>query len=82
MEILIVIYLYIAQKWLCKLKYEYKDIYKYILIDKHGQLNIIKDYKIFLNTIEELKLYIVKFDKNNAIKPKIYYLNYIIKSNH
>lgn len=34
-EIPIVIYLYIAQKWLYKVKYKYKNIYKNVFIDKY-----------------------------------------------
>lgn len=77
-EIAIMICLYITQKKLYKLRYEYKNIYKNIFIDKYKQSNIIKVYKIFWNKIKKLKLYIVKFNKNNIIKPKIYSSNYAI----
>lgn len=33
----------------------------------------------FLRKIEELKLYIIKVNKNNTIKSKIYYSNYVTK---
>lgn len=47
MKILIVICLRTAQKWLCKLKYKYKNIYKNVFIDKYEQLNVVDNYKIF-----------------------------------
>lgn len=54
-EIQIVIYLQTIKKWLYKLKYKYKDIYKDKFIDSHKQLDIIENYKSFLNKIEGLK---------------------------
>lgn len=34
----------------------------------------------FFKKIEELKLYIIEFDKNCTIKPKTYCFDYVIKS--
>lgn len=67
---------------LYKLEYKYKNIYKNVFIDKYKQSNVIEDSKIFLNKIKKLKLYIIKFDRNNIIKPKIYLLDCIVKSNY
>lgn len=39
---------------------------------------MIKIFNYFLTKIEELKLYIVKFNKNNKIKARIFLFNYII----
>lgn len=39
----------------------------------------MKDNKKFFKKIEELKLYIVEFEKDNIIKPKIYPSNYILE---
>lgn len=47
-------------------------------MNEYKQSNIDENYKIFLNKIEGLKLYIIKFDKKNIIKPKIYPPNYAI----
>ena len=69
-------------KWLCKLEYEYKDVYKNVFIDGHEPPNIVEDYKVFLEKIKELKPYIVEFNKNGAMKPKIYPLDSIIGSNN
>lgn len=71
----IVIYLYIAQKWLGKLGYKDKDIRKDIFIDKYKEANIIKDHKNFLKRLEKLKLYILEFDKNSTMKSKIHPIN-------
>lgn len=43
-----------------------------IFVDRHEQSDVIEDWKNFPYKIEELKPYIVKFDENGAIKPKIY----------
>lgn len=41
-----------------------------MFINEYKWPNIVKNYRVFLNKIEELKLYIVKFDKNDIMKPK------------
>lgn len=76
------IYSRMAQKQLYKLKYEYKNVYKDILINEHEQPDIVEDYRVFSNKIKELKLYIVEFDKNSAIKLKIYLSDYVVRSNY
>lgn len=53
-----------------------------MFIDRHKRLSIIEDYKIFFNKMEKLKPYIIEFDKNNTIKPKIYPLNYVVGGNN
>ena len=60
--------------------FEYKDIKKDIFIDGHKRSNVVKDCKRFLNKIEELKPYLVKFNEDGIIKDKTYILNYVIKS--
>lgn len=60
----------------------YKNVYKNVFINGYEQLDIIEDYKIFLNKIEKLKPYIIKFDENSLIKPKVYLLDYAIGDNH
>lgn len=80
--ILVIIQLHIVGRWLCKLRYRYKDVCKDMLIDKHEQPDVIGDYKVFLNKIEELKSYIVEFNKSDVIEPKIYLIDYIIEDNN
>lgn len=39
---------------------------------------MVENWNHFLTQIEELKLYIVEFDKNGVIKAKKYPINYIV----
>ena len=41
---------------------------------------MVKDHLYFLKKIKKLKLYIVKFNKNNIMKRKVYFYYYILKS--
>lgn len=44
---------------------------------------MVEDWKNFLIKIEDLKFYIIKFEKNNKMKPKTYYLSdCVIRSNN
>lgn len=43
-----------------------------MFIDGHEQSNVVEDCKRFLTKMEELKSYIVEFEENGTIKPKIY----------
>lgn len=63
------------------LKYKYKNIYKNVFTKEYKQSNIIKNDKNFLIKIENFKLYIIEFKKDNIIKRKLYPLNCIIKEN-
>lgn len=81
-EIPIVIWLRTAQNWLRKLRYEYRDMCKNIFVDGHKWSDIIEDYKNFFWKIEEFKSYIVEFEENGVIKPKIYLFNYAVKGNN
>lgn len=49
------------------------------MVDRYKQAKIIKNHKNFLKKIEELKLYMIKFDQNDIIKSKIYYFHYVDK---
>ena len=51
-------------------------------MNKYKQSNIVENYKIFLNKIEGLKLYIIKFNKKSIMKPKIYPLDYAIRNKY
>lgn len=54
---------------------------KDIFVTKYEQLDIMGDYKNYFTKIEELKLYVVKFEENDIIKPKIYLFNSTIGGN-
>lgn len=41
-----------------------------------------KNWKNFLEKIKELKPYIIKFEDNDAIKPKVYLAHWIIEENN
>lgn len=81
-ETLIVICLYTASKKLCKLRYKYENLHKDVFIDRYKQLNIVEDYKVFLNKIKEFKPWIIKFNKNDIIKFKTYLSDYIVEDNY
>ena len=77
----IVICSLIAWNWLCKFRYEYKNVRKDEFIDGHEWSDIDEDHRIFWEKMKEIKPYLVEFDVNSAIKPKIYPLNCIIRGN-
>lgn len=68
-----------AQTWLCKLGFVYKKVCKNVFVDKHKWPDIKENRNLFLTWIEELKLYIIEFNKNSIIKAKKYPINYIVK---
>ena len=67
-----------ARRWLCKLGYEYKDMRKYVFVDGYERSDVVKDRINFLRRMEELKPYMVEFDENGAMKPKVYLSNYAV----
>lgn len=78
-EILGVIYSYITQTWLCKLRFVYKEVRKDVFIDNYKWPDIVKNRNHFLTKKEKLKLYIVKFNEDSIMKAKDYPVNYIVK---
>lgn len=48
----------------------------------NDQILLKIDYKVFLYKIEELKPFIIEFDKYSVIKSKIFLLNCIVKDNN
>lgn len=48
-------------------------------MDGHEQLSVVEDCANFLKKIQELKLYMIEFYDNGAMKPKVYLFNYAIK---
>lgn len=75
----IVIYLHTAQRWLCKLSYEYKDVHKDVFVNRHKRSDVIEDRKNFFKKIEKFKPYMVEFKENKIIKPKIYSLDCAVR---
>lgn len=49
-----------------------------MFVDRYERFNIVKDRSNFLQKIEELELYIVEFNKDGIMKPKIYFLDCIV----
>lgn len=57
----------------------YKEIYKNVFIDGYKQLDVMENRNCFLIKIEELKPYIVEFNKDSVIKIKNYPLSCTIR---
>lgn len=57
----------------------YKEIFKDMFIDSHKWSDKGEDWNYFLTKIEELKLYIVEFNENSAMKVKNYLIDYIVR---
>lgn len=51
-------------------------------MDGYKQSDVIKDCKFFLRKIEELKSYIIKFDKVGVMKPKVYSPDCVMKEDN
>lgn len=51
-----------------------------MFLNKHKKSDIFEDCIHFLRKIEKLKLYMVKFNKSDTMKSKLYPFNYIINS--
>ncbi len=81
-EIPIVIRSRTARNWLRKLGYEYKDVRKNVFVDGHERSDVVEDRKNFLPKMEELKPYIVEFDENGAMKPKVYLADCAVGGNN
>lgn len=51
-----------------------------MFVDRHKEFDIVEDRSNFLKKMEELKSYMVEFNKNSNIKPKIYPPNCTVES--
>ncbi len=71
---------YSAQRWLCKLSFEYKNVKKNVIMDKHKPSDVIDDSNNFLRLMNELKPYTVKFEEESTMKPKKYLSDYSMES--
>lgn len=53
----------------------------YLLIGMNNQI-LLKIKSIFQQKIKKLKFYIVEFEENGVIKPKIYLVDYVVGGNN
>lgn len=53
-----------------------------MIIDRYEQPDIVENCKVFLEKIKELNSYMIEFDKNGAMKPKIYLSDCIVEGNN
>lgn len=67
------------QIWLYKLGYLYKNIQKYLFMNGYERFDIVEDHTHFIKKIEELKPYIVEFNENGIIMPKVYLFDCIVE---
>lgn len=50
-----------------------------MFMDGYKQSDMVKDYTYFLKKIKKLKPYMVKFNKDGTIKPKVYLFDCIVE---
>ncbi len=55
---------------------------KDVFIDVHERSNLVEDKNNFLTKMKDLKPYIVKFEENCTMKPRIYLSNYVVIGDH
>lgn len=48
----------------------------------HEQPDVVENHKVFLEKIKKLKPYMIDFDKNGVIKPKVYLSDCAIEGNN
>lgn len=53
----------------------------YLLIGMNNQI-LLKIKSIFQQKIKKLKFYIVEFEENGVIKPKVYLVDYVVGGNN
>ena len=68
----IMICLRIAQRWLCNLEYGYKNVSKDVFVDKCERSHFAEDYKNFHKKKKEFKPYMVEFEEDGTMRPKVY----------
>ena len=64
-----------ARKWLNRLGYKYRHIWKNVFTDGHKRPDVIENRRHFFEVMEELEPYLVEFDKTGEMMPKIYPLD-------
>lgn len=53
----------------------YKNVRKDVFVDRHERSNVVEDRTNFLRKMEELKPYMVEFNEDGTMKPKVYPLD-------
>lgn len=53
-----------------------------MFINEHERPDVVEDHKVFLEKMKELKPYMIDFDKNGVIKPKVYLSDCAIEGNN
>ncbi len=61
-----------ARTWLRKLGYVYKNVRKDVFVGGHERSNVVEDRTNFLRKMEELKPYMVEFNEDGTMRPKVY----------
>jgi len=61
-----------ARRWLRKLGFSWEEVRKVVYVDGHERPDVIRDRAQFLNQLENLQPYLVKFDSDGNIKAKTY----------
>lgn len=53
-------------------------MHKYMFIDRYKQSYGVEDCNKFFRVIEDLKLYMVEFEKDETMKANVYLSNYVV----
>ena len=61
-----------ARHGLNKLGCKYREIQKGVFVDGYEQPDVVEDCQRFLKIMEDLKPYMVEFEANGTMKPKVY----------
>lgn len=61
-----------ARRWLHQLGYNWRDVQKGVFIDGHERPDVTEYRDQFLSEMETLKPYMVEFEEDGSMKPKIY----------
>lgn len=77
-QTLIVIRSCTAQRWLHELGFEYKEVKKDVFIDGHERPDVVEDCQKFLQKMKDLEPYLVEFESNGVIKPKVYPVDCVV----
>lgn len=54
---------------------------KNVFIDRYKGADIVEDYKDFLKKLNKLKPYMVEFEEDGIMKPKVYLFNCVVGVN-
>ena len=54
---------------------------KDVFLNRHEQLDLVKDCAKFLNLMKDIKPYLVEFNEDDTIKDKVYCPDYVVNNN-